>query len=154
MKRKRNTHVGGRPPKRARDADQSPLATTDGVDHPVLSSLYPKVSSLRHYLLSRLPTSSKNRRRKISQLGAQRPSPNASATRVVDIELGELLDSTLVGVLSDSGSSAAREEAAKERDKDIESFSQQLPSKTTASTFEPGYWLQAEVSEVLQCALL
>lgn len=145
MKRKRSNCKGDRPLKRLGEASsQSTLATHSGVEHPVLRRLYTEVSSLRHYLLSRLPTSSKNRRRKISQLGLSTPSHDANATRGVDFELGYLLDSTLVGV-PPNAPAAARNENAKERDGDIESFSQQLPECATASTFKPGYFLQSEV---------
>ncbi|KAF2684833.1 hypothetical protein K458DRAFT_27426 [Lentithecium fluviatile CBS 122367] len=143
---KRSAHVGGRTPKRARDAaDQSAPATTPGVEHPVLSRLYPHVASLRHYLLSQLPSSSKNRRRKLTQLGLQHQSQDATAPRGIDIELGELLDSTLVGVVPKAADEVARKEAARERDRDLESFSQQLPPGTTASTSKPGYLPQSEI---------
>ncbi|KAF2794045.1 hypothetical protein K505DRAFT_361455 [Melanomma pulvis-pyrius CBS 109.77] len=144
MKRKRSAHVRDRPPKKARDAlDQSALATTPGVEHPVLRRLYPDVFSLRHYLLSRLSVASKNRHRKISQLGKLDPSHHAAATRGVDMELGELLDSTLVGV-PPTAAHASREEAAKARDGDIVGFSQQLLNSTTGGTFKPGYFQQSE----------
>lgn len=145
MKRKRSAHVRDRPPKRARDAlDQSAFATTPGVEHPVLRRLYPEVFSLRHYLLSRLSVASKNRHRKISQLGKSDPSHHATATRGVDIGLGKLLDSTLVGV-PPTAAAASREEAAKARDGDIVGFSQQLLNSTTGGTFKPGYFQQSEV---------
>jgi hypothetical protein len=145
MKRKRSAHVGGKPPKRARGAvDQSPSATTADVEHPVLSRLYPHVTSLRQYLLSRLPTSSKSRRRKLGQLGLQH-GQDATTAREIDVKLGNLLDSVVVGVLPSSADAAVREKAAQERERDLESFSQQLPAETTAGTFKPGYFLQSEV---------
>jgi len=148
MKRKRSVHVGGRAPKRARDAvDQSPSATTPAVEHPVLSRLYPHVASLRHYLLSRLP-SSKNRRRKLALLGLQHSSQHAPAPLDIDNELAKLLDSVVVGGLPNAADAGARNAAAQERDRDLESFSQQLPAGTTASTFTPGYILQPEVSHL------
>ncbi|KAJ4301248.1 Telomerase reverse transcriptase [Kalmusia sp. IMI 367209] len=146
MKRKRNTHAGGRNPKRVRAvSDQSPVATTASVEHPVLSRLYPEVLSLRHYLLSRLPASSrlKSRRRKLSQLGLH-PSHEDTATCGTDLELGELLDSTLVGVLP-NGDADRRENALREREKDLESFTQELSLTNSASTFKPGYFLQSEI---------
>jgi len=151
MKRKRNAHPGGGPPKKARrPADQSAVATMAFVEHPVLARLYPDVLSLRHYLLSRLPASSKSRRRKLSQLGHQHLRDEGTAPRADDLELGELLDTTLVGALP-TIAAEKREEAAKERDRDIESFSQQLPLTTSASTFKAGYFLQSEVSRSHSC---
>lgn len=149
MKRKRSqSAVRGRPPKRAQQgAGQSGEATPATGDHPVLRRIYPDVSSLRHYLLSRLPASSKNRRRKISQLGLPAHDGDATATRDVDRELGRLLDSTLVG-LSPKAIAASREEAAKARDRDLESFSQQVSEHATGSTFNPGYFLQTEVGSI------
>lgn len=151
MKRKRSAHVGDRAPKRARGTvDQSASATPPALDHPVLSRLYPHIASLRHHLLSRLPASSKNRRRKLAQLGLPLPNQDATAPRATDHELASLLDSVVVGRgLSTAADAPAREAAAQERDRDLESFSQQLPAETTASTFKPGYFLQSEVSHVL-----
>lgn len=149
-KRKRTAHAGNRNahPKKARRAapDQSPAATTVSVEHPVLSRLYPDLLSLRHYLLSRLPASSKlrDRRRKLSELGREHPSHGDTAPRGIDLELGELLDSTLVGVLP---CTARRQDADKERSNDLESFSQEvLATSNSAGTFKAGYFLQAEVS--------
>ncbi|KAF2185025.1 hypothetical protein K469DRAFT_577492 [Zopfia rhizophila CBS 207.26] len=143
MKRKRTATVGDKPFKRSREAfSQSALATTPGVDHPVLRRLYPEVVSLRHYLLSRLSSCSKNRRRKISQLGLSEPCRDATTTQSVDVELGRLLDSTLVGV-SHKTIAASRDESARTRE--LESFSQQL----SGSTFKPGYFLQSEVGDVI-----
>jgi hypothetical protein len=150
MKRKRSAHVAGTGPKRARAGavDQSPAATTPAVEHPVLGRLYPHVATLRHYLLSRLPSSSKSRRRKIAQLGLLLPSQDAPAPLAIDDELAKLLDSVVVGGLPNAADAAARKAAAQERDRDLESFSQQLPAGTTASTFKPGYFLQPEVSQI------
>lgn len=153
MKRKANgpdPADGLNPPsKKARLAsDQSAAATHASVEHPVLSRLYPEVLSLRHYLLSRLPASStlKNRRRKLSQLGIRTDHQDA-APRGIDLELGELLDATLVGVVP--GPRAGNPEvAARERHGDLESFTQEVAaaSNGSAGTFKPGYFLQAEVS--------
>ncbi|KAL1595840.1 Telomerase reverse transcriptase [Paraconiothyrium brasiliense] len=149
MKRKRNVPELGRNPgsKKARlGADQSPVATPAVIEHPVLSRLYPEVLSLRHYLLSRLPTSSKlrSRRRKISQLGLHSGQEDI-APRGIDLELGELLDTTLVGVVPISRAKGP-EEAARERDKDLESFTQEVAaSNGSTGSFKPGYFLQAEI---------
>ncbi|KAF2259198.1 hypothetical protein CC78DRAFT_525270, partial [Lojkania enalia] len=152
MKRKRSAHAGGRPPKRTRDADQSAIATPTPVDHPVLQRLYPEILSLRHYLLARLPSSSKNRRRKISQFGvSSSPGQDATATCSshvdsdgVDVELGRLLDSTLVGVSPKATTTRADDPAKEAREKDIQTFSQQLSDHSTGCTFQPGGFLQGE----------
>ncbi|KAF2710295.1 hypothetical protein K504DRAFT_481429, partial [Pleomassaria siparia CBS 279.74] len=164
MKRNPSGQVVGRPPKRARHAslNQSVPATTPHVQHPVLQRLYPHVVSLRHYLLSRLPIASKNRRRKLSQLG--KPDATAPATSNlltsltrgvgvdvdidtnidinidIDIELGRLLDSTLVG-LSTTSPTASPD---KSKHGDIVNFSQQLLKSSTGGTFKPGYFQQSE----------
>ncbi|PVH95994.1 hypothetical protein DM02DRAFT_132437 [Periconia macrospinosa] len=155
MKRKANdnnhAHVGSRPPKRPRQAaDQSPTATTSCTQHPVLSRLYPKVVSLRHYLLSRLPASSKNRRRKIAHLGVQQgpeQQDTNTATHGIDAELGKLLDATLIGVVSKHVTDdTAATDIAKERDQDLKNFSQHLSSSgTIGGTFKPGYFVHSEV---------
>lgn len=138
MKRKRGAQGGDRPPKRSKETlSQSAPATIPDVDQPVLQRLYPEVFTLRHYVLSRLPGSSKNRRRKISQLG----QPNSEG---VDGELAQLLDSTLIGV-SPKAASATRDEIHKAREKDVLTFSQQIQDCATGSTFTPGYFLQSEV---------
>jgi hypothetical protein len=114
----------------------------------VLSRLYPQVATLRHYLLSRLPSSSKNRRRKLAQLGLHPPDADATSPRGIDDQLGDLLDAVVVGGLpsTTTADAAVRKAATQEREDDLESFSQQFPAGTTASTFKPGYFLQPEVS--------
>jgi hypothetical protein len=128
-------------------ADQSPAATHASIEHPVLSRLYPEVLSLRHYLLSRLPASSrsKSRRRNLSQLGIHAGHQD-TAPRGIDLELAELLDTTLVGVVPNSRAGKP-ELAVRERNGDLESFTQEVAvSNGSAGTFKPGYFLQAEVS--------
>jgi hypothetical protein len=145
MKRKINSHTGADPGKKAkRAAEPSAASTPIGPDHPVLQRFYPEVLTLRHYLLSRLPKSSKNRRRRLSQLGLGTPAQDDASTRDVDIQLGQLLDSTLIGcfplvVVEDIA------QELKERDRDIENFTQQRSQNTSAGTFKPGYLLQSEV---------
>ncbi|KAF1845713.1 uncharacterized protein K460DRAFT_113633 [Cucurbitaria berberidis CBS 394.84] len=139
---------GGGPCKKVRPSvravDQSAHATTPGVDHPVLRRLYPQLLTLRHYLLSQLPTSSKSRRRRISQLGQATPAQDASSTHPADVQLGQLLDSALVGAFSKT-STGCEEQAAKERDQDVDLFTQQRSQGTAGGTFKPGYFLQSEI---------
>jgi hypothetical protein len=144
MKRKRSAHMSGGSRKKARPA------TPSGPDHPVLQRLYPQVLTLRHYLSSQLPKSSKNRRRRISQLGLTTPVVQDHApTREIDIELGQLLDSTLVGC-SLHIDSTNQEQESRERNREIESFTQQRSQNNTGGTFKPGYFLQSEVGQVTQ----
>lgn len=145
MKRKAASHASGGARKKARRADaagQSDTATRAGPGHPVLRRLYPKVVTLRHYLLSKLPKSSKNRRRRISQLG---PAQDDAPTCDVDNDLVRLLDSTLVGC-SDSTPST-QEQSAKERGREIERFTQKCSQSISGGTFKPGYFLQCEVGQ-------
>ncbi|KAJ5915547.1 hypothetical protein N7466_011480 [Penicillium verhagenii] len=60
--------------------------------HPVISLYYHQVLTLRQYILSQLPLSSKSRRKRIKSL---RSSPDRSHVQ----PLVDLLDSTLVGIL-------------------------------------------------------
>ncbi|MCJ1474607.1 hypothetical protein MMC13_003267 [Lambiella insularis] len=111
--------------------------------HPVLTLYYAKVYSLRSYLLSKLPVSSKSRRRKISSLGlGRRLSDKVSVEhgnfdRSLDVRLAELLDSTIVGKGPD-------EERDATRTKDFELFSQQTTSSITSS-IEDGTVSQPEI---------
>ena len=156
MKRKRSSHVSGGSRKKARravePADQSATATPSGPDHPVLRRLYPQVLTLRHHLLSKLPKSSKNRRRRISQLGLTSPAQDDAATCDVDTALGHLLDLTLVGCLPDTASNT-QEQVAKELDREIERFTQQRSQIVSGGTFRPGYFMQSEVGLVTQSQL-
>jgi hypothetical protein len=144
MKRKHRDHAGDRPRKRPNNTcSQCALATSpqqQQVDHPVLRRLYPDVLSLRHHVLSRLPSTSKNRRRKIAQLGRSQ----GQSLDAVDSDLARLLDSALVGT-NPKPSAASREEAIRAREIEITSFSQQLLDCATDGTFTPGYYLQGEV---------
>lgn len=148
MKRKHTTLATRGPRKRPRPAVgalcPSANATASSVDHPVLRRLYPQVLTLRHYLLSQIPSSSRNRRRRIVQFGQVAPAHDAPATPHVDIELLRLLDSALVGTMTKSIASSS-EQAARDRDHDMETFSQQRSQSTTSGTYKPGYFLQSEV---------
>jgi len=157
MKRKSAscTHGGARKKaRRAENVNQSDTATTAGPDHPVLRRLYPQVLTLRHYLLSQLPKCSKHRRRKISQLGLVTLDENHGQASDADTGLARLLDSTLVGLSSDtSHDSSTQAYAEMERDREIERFTQQRSQSTSGGTFEPGYFMQCEVGTVPQSQL-
>jgi len=59
----------------------------------ILSQYYPSVVTLREYVLSRLPTTSRIRKRKISRLGTA-----IGVLTKVETEVSRLLDTTLVGL--------------------------------------------------------
>ncbi|KAI8954726.1 hypothetical protein F4801DRAFT_446886 [Xylaria longipes] len=73
------------------------LSVSSRAQHPVLSQYYPQVQNLRDYIISKLPSSSRIRRRKVSAVGIASKSPG---TPLSDIEqsLGALLDTTLIGL--------------------------------------------------------
>jgi hypothetical protein len=144
MKRKRSTHTGTGPSMKAKRSAEHTASTPPGPDHPVLRRLYPQVLTLRHYVLSQLPKSSKNRRRRLSQLGLVAPVQDDASAHDVDIQLGQLLDSALIGCFPAAEPKNAAQEV-KERDRDIENFTQQRPQNTSGGTFKSGYLLQSEV---------
>lgn len=145
MKRKHGAPTGGRPCKKARrTVDQSAPATPSAVEHPVLRRLYPQVLTLRQYLLVQLPRSSKNRRRKLDQIGRPTAAHNATSPLEVDVEVGRLLDSALVTTLAASDGGLLEHET-KQREQEIQSFTQQRSPGTAGGTFKPGYLLQSEV---------
>ena len=108
------------------------------VDHPVLRRFYPVLCTLRRHLLSRLPATSRSRRRRLTSLGCQdHAGAGAEAETNADVELAKLLDSTLVGLPHHIDPANA-----KERDHDVDCFTQQL---SQSGTYQPGYLLQPEV---------
>jgi hypothetical protein len=150
MKRKRTSHGGGGTRKKARHAvDQSANAIPSTTTHPVLQRLYPQVFTLRHYLLSRLPSSSTTRRRRISQLGHATAAQGTNPTHDLDLDVAQLLDSALIGSLINPGPHKPAH-VDEERDQDIEAFTQQRSQCTPGGTFKPGYFMQTEVGRVTQ----
>ena len=131
------------------------------VNHQLLSLYYHKVLTLRDYILSQLPSSSKARRRRITaliyqpleishaQTGLRSTSPSSSSNgdlyerecRDDDQKLAFLLDSTVVGVLGQPCN--VTEES---RSKDLAAFSQQN-SSSVDSTLGSGLSPQTEVSQ-------
>ncbi|KAH9860521.1 hypothetical protein J1614_011852 [Plenodomus biglobosus] len=155
MKRKHTNDATVMPRKKARRATdllgQSASATPPGVDHPVLRRLFPRVLTLRHYLLSQLSNSSKSRRRRIAQIGQSTSALDATSKQPIDEELGRLLDTALVST-GTVASAETFEQITKERNRDIEIFTQQRSQGTSGGTFKPGYHLQSEtVDFVIWC---
>lgn len=101
-RRRRRAHV-----REEYDRQHTTTTTTDTVlDHPSLSPYYSRVLSLRAHLLSKLPPSSKLRRRRLACLGGKHGNVDRDGRRstglVTGKQLSEFLDSTLVGVSEDS----------------------------------------------------
>ncbi len=96
--------------------------------------------TLREYLLSKLPSSSKVRRKKITSVGHGKGSHPSDQT-LEDTSLAQYLDSTLVGVLEEN----IRSED--ERLKQLYSFSQlaDTSESTVRSGVGDGGWSQSEV---------
>lgn len=103
-KRSRSTHRGeldqdssaDRPAKHVKCGHVPHGATVTHVGHALLPQYYSESQTLRHYVLSQLPSSSRLRRRKIASVGLDVPSPEKPGTDD-ELALGELLDSTIVG---------------------------------------------------------
>lgn len=81
-----------RPGKYARGADE-PCGRP--VKHALLAQYYSDAQTLRQYALSKLPASSRIRRRKIASVGCAKTPPEKAATED-ELAVGELLDSTIV----------------------------------------------------------
>ena len=132
------------------NADQ--LNSCPVVQHSTLSAYYPKVLTLREYFLSRLPISSKSRRRKILAIKStpvkrfcSEQSSEAVTRRHGQIsKLAELLDSTLVGLpLGQPG------DFAPSRIQHFASFSQQI-KLTAESSMVEALTSQTEVRQSFQ----
>lgn len=109
------TTADGLNPKRLKpDGDQRRSTQS----HPVLSRYYPRVVSLRQYLLEQLPSTSKARRRRIASLGKPRHKDVEKAANgdsdESDKELAVLLDQTLIGVSKKTTSAAVVEARQRE----------------------------------------
>lgn len=142
VKRKRRGPVSDlvqcKRPKLSKKSDTSESA----VRHAVLSCYYPQVYTLREYLLSKLPASSKTRRKKINSVRCV-----GGLTKVVgenlngEAALAHLLDQTLVGILPHEAPSR------NQRLREWESFSQRAETSdaTNGSSFGEGRCSQSEV---------
>jgi len=96
------TEQGATRPKKSRRVDgTSDTGKLVIVSHPLLSQLYPHVQTLRDYVLSKLPASSRLRRKKIASVGL---SSEASGKPVTETEqnVARLLDTTVVASLTQS----------------------------------------------------
>jgi telomerase reverse transcriptase len=132
-KRNRSGHGNERANKR-----QKVYGSLNGKDPVVkdalLSQYYPQVFSLREYLISKLPTASKIRRKKILSVGRKSEGEK-------DQSLAEFLDQTLVGVLS------CKDVSPEERLQQWTSFSQRNDTSDSNIGNLSGIW-QFSMSEV------
>lgn len=99
-KRKPTPEPTEQPTKRVRTGTKVPSSrrACDTVRHTLLSRLYPHLSTLREYVLTKLPPSSRLRRKKIASVGRQDVGPeNSRPCSDIEVAVGRLLDTTLVG---------------------------------------------------------
>jgi telomerase reverse transcriptase len=132
MKRKRKSHTGSGSVKKQRTNDnrQAPIV-------PLLQQYYHEVHSLRTYLVSCLPKSSKKRRRRLLRYGVQ---PSEDESIVVDHGTAQLLDTIQVGT--------AKHIAAQDfeqLDQDITVFTQQVSESDISISPSAGHLRQSEV---------
>ena len=106
----------------------------------LLAQYYRRVFSLREYLLSRLPATSKIRRKKILKLGRDQNLGDGEDQSA----LAQFLDGTLIGVLKDD------EVSEEERVRQWTSFSQRVDTSnsTFANPSGAGLFSQSEVSNL------
>jgi hypothetical protein len=74
------------------------LHAPDAVNHPVLAQYYPKLQTLRQYMVCKLPATSKIRRKKISAIGSAAQEGVDGIRDGLEASLGQLLDTTIGGV--------------------------------------------------------
>lgn len=114
---------------------KAPDARNGQITHPVISLYYRELLTLRQYLLSHLPVSSKLRRRRIASLASSSAEPTS---------LANLLDSTLVGVLKQS-----TPKVDSERQRDYRAFTQSQSRSILVSTDTGATSPQSEVGSRL-----
>ncbi|KAF3762316.1 hypothetical protein M406DRAFT_332695 [Cryphonectria parasitica EP155] len=139
-KRKRRTSSSGpgptddqRPPpakqRRTTGTNVRTLQSADAVKHALLAQYYPTTLTLRQYVLSHLPASSRIRRRKVAAVGtADGSEDDPSGVRA---QLATLLDTTLVG-LAEVPRETAKEQSEDRLQQWIE-YSQRDDSHVTLS---------------------
>ncbi|KAI9650201.1 Telomerase reverse transcriptase [Ciborinia camelliae] len=113
------------------------------VKQALLTKYYPNVLCLRDYLLSKLPVSSKVRRKKLLSVGRKTSEGQGGDQNDEDedILLGDFLDGTLIGVSSNNGS------LQEDRSKEWNSFSQRgdISLSTIANSCGTDLYSQSEV---------
>lgn len=117
--------------KRVRAASETPNLA-------LLRLFYTKVVTLRQYLVSKLPHSSKKRRRYLEQYGVLRKDQEEVHRR--GSTLGTFLDTSLVGIPTDVVCSPQPSQ-----DSELQVFSQQLSGPTLRANLSQGILSQTEV---------
>jgi hypothetical protein len=132
-KRKRQPRKANASVKRQRTGDnkQSPIV-------PLLQQYYHEVHSLRNFLVSRLPKSSKKRRRRLLHYGLQSAQDESI---LVDDGTAQLLDKIQVGISKHVGN---REEL-EQLDDEISVFTQQVSESDISITPRSRQLRQSEV---------
>ncbi|KAM0721837.1 hypothetical protein Q7P37_002762 [Cladosporium fusiforme] len=133
MKRKRKCQS-------TRDSKRQRVDNSYGAQHPIvplLNQYYQEVHSLRTYLVSRLPKSSKKRRRRLLHYGLQ---PVNDDSIIVEQGVVELLDSILVGT-----SKHVSVQELDQLDQDISVFTQQVSETDISVTPSAGHLRQSEI---------
>ncbi|TKA78658.1 hypothetical protein B0A49_01155, partial [Cryomyces minteri] len=141
MKRKRKAKPGvEQSAKKPRAADTSDTVEAPDVRRTVLPLFYPKVQTLRQYLISKLPYHSKKRKRRLEAHCLLRADTTSTEATVHGAQLAYLLDRTVVGL--GEGSDQNEDKA---REKELEQFSQQLSDSTLGNLTQLGSISQAEI---------
>lgn len=79
------------------DPESNQRSAPPQAQHAVLNQFYSQVLTLRNYVLSRLPTTSRLRRKKVATIGIDNHIPDSPLSDV-ERSLGALLDGTLIGI--------------------------------------------------------
>ncbi|KXX74891.1 Telomerase reverse transcriptase [Madurella mycetomatis] len=102
MPRKRNRSEGDRSSRPAKHVKRANAACDTTIGHTLLTQYYSEIQTLRQYVISKLPASSRLRRKKITSVGRGASPPNQSHTEE-ERAIGELLDSTIVASRQHAG---------------------------------------------------
>lgn len=118
------------------------LARDDAAEHshPVISLYYSQVVTLRQYLLCQIPLSSKSRRRRIVSICHEPAPAKTSDDGGSGGLLANLLNTTLVGILTDSPPTCNEK-----RRQELAAFTQSQSKSEQASTDTGPLCAQAEV---------
>jgi len=134
-KRKRNrSGRADRGDKKRQRTSGSLISQYPIVKQAVLDQYYPRVLSLREYLLSKLPTTSKARRKKLSYVGKK---PRLDGKN--ESEMSDFLDQTLIGVRE------YKDVSRDERTQQWTSFTQLVDDSAFANLSVAGIFSQSEV---------
>lgn len=137
MKRKRRANADANPSKRYCSGVENRTLAIGHPINPLLTQYYHEACSLRQYLVSRLPKSSKKRRRRVLHYGQ---SSNQSSDLPCDSALSELLDTIIVGT-----SKSVSVGSVTDLDNDISVFTQQVSETDISIAPSSGRLTQSEV---------